>query len=305
MSNYIFAMIFMILLTISAFSQIGNRTSTTKWESYSVKDKNVTVSLPKLPVLVRSNNYCNGEDTARYGAYSDNTAYVLSITSKVKVPEFCANKKEFDQQNFEDRLNSIRKEFTGVQEINTKKENLTVKKFVGKERVYWLFNDFENKRWFEIWVVGATETKPEVKNFFESFKIEKKPAGREIGEGSDRTLGDAGVSNSAIVNPTTNDISNLKNSSGKSGSSGIFLVIKPRPSYTEAARQNNIQGVVRLRVTFLASGGIGGVTPISALPDGLTEQAIAAARKIVFLPARREGVNYSVTKLIEYSFSTY
>lgn len=80
---------------------------------------------------------------------------------------------------------------------------------------------------------------------------------------------------------------------------------KPRPGYTDAARQNNIQGTVILRVTFLGNGSIGSISPVKGLPNGLTEQAIAAARRISFEPQKINGIGQSVTKQIEYSFSIY
>ncbi len=86
---------------------------------------------------------------------------------------------------------------------------------------------------------------------------------------------------------------------------GIKIISKPRPGYTDAARQANIQGTVILRVTFLASGQVGGISPVKGLGSGLTEQAIAAARRISFEPAKNNGVAQSVTKQIEYTFSIY
>lgn len=86
---------------------------------------------------------------------------------------------------------------------------------------------------------------------------------------------------------------------------GIKIIAKPRPAYTDAARQNQVTGVVRLRVTFLASGQVGSVAPVSGLSYGLTEQAIAAAKQIRFEPAKVNGVPQTVTKQIEYSFSIY
>jgi TonB family protein len=64
------------------------------------------------------------------------------------------------------------------------------------------------------------------------------------------------------------------------------------------------QGKITLRVTLLANGGIGSIEVVRPL-EGLNEQAIAAAKKIVFLPKRVNGVNVSVTKLLEYGFSIY
>ncbi|MGE3466733.1 MAG: TonB family protein, partial [Pyrinomonadaceae bacterium] len=77
---------------------------------------------------------------------------------------------------------------------------------------------------------------------------------------------------------------------------GLKILSKPRPGYTDAARQNNIQGTVILRVTFLGSGQIGSISPVKGLPNGLTEQAIAAARRINFVPAKTNGIGQSVTK---------
>ena len=86
---------------------------------------------------------------------------------------------------------------------------------------------------------------------------------------------------------------------------GLKILSKPRPGYTDAARQNNIQGTVILRVTFLASGQIGSVSVVKGLPNGLSEQAIAAAKRISFEPQKINGVPQGATKQIEYSFSIY
>jgi protein TonB len=86
---------------------------------------------------------------------------------------------------------------------------------------------------------------------------------------------------------------------------GIKILSKPRPGYTDSARQANIQGTVILRVTFMANGSIGSISAVKGLPNGLTEQAISAARRISFQPAMINGSPQSVTKQIEYSFSIY
>lgn len=85
----------------------------------------------------------------------------------------------------------------------------------------------------------------------------------------------------------------------------LKILSQPRPGYTEEARKNNVQGTVRVRVTFSASGQVTGVSAVSSLPFGLTEKAIAAARQIQFVPAKRNGVATAVTKTIEYRFTMY
>jgi TonB family protein len=92
---------------------------------------------------------------------------------------------------------------------------------------------------------------------------------------------------------------------GCPGTCNVKILSKPRPSYTEEARQNNIQGDVVLRLTFLASGRIGSISPVSGLPYGLTEQAIAAARGIKFTPATRDGIPYTKLMTVQYGFTIY
>jgi TonB family protein len=83
------------------------------------------------------------------------------------------------------------------------------------------------------------------------------------------------------------------------------ITSKPKALYTDAGRQNQVQGTVTLRVTFLASGQIGSIAPVSGLPYGLTEQAISAARSIRFEPQMVNGSPVSVTKQVQYSFTIY
>jgi hypothetical protein len=55
----------------------------------------------------------------------------------------------------------------------------------------------------------------------------------------------------------------------------------------------------------LASGQVGSITPVTRLPHGLTEQAIAAARRINFTPKKVNGVSQSVIVTLEYGFNIY
>jgi TonB family protein len=88
-------------------------------------------------------------------------------------------------------------------------------------------------------------------------------------------------------------------------SQDVKIISKPGAKYTDAARQNQFSGTVRLRVTFTASGQIGSVSAVGSLPYGLTEQAIAAAKSIRFEPAKKDGVPITKIKQIDYSFTLY
>jgi len=123
--------------------------------------------------------------------------------------------------------------------------------------------------------------------------------GQGDGDGNGRGSGREGRSSNAPPPPP------VKKPEPVGPSTGVSIISKPRPGYTDAARQNQVTGTVRLRVTFSASGQIAGISPISGLPYGLTEQAIAAARGIKFEPAKKNGVPYTVTKQVEYTFTMY
>ena len=86
---------------------------------------------------------------------------------------------------------------------------------------------------------------------------------------------------------------------------GLKILSKPRPGYTDEARLSGIQGTVILRVTFIASGEVGKIEVVKGLLGGLTERAIAAARKITFEPVMVNGKPITVTKQIEYAFYIY
>jgi len=85
----------------------------------------------------------------------------------------------------------------------------------------------------------------------------------------------------------------------------LLIVSKKKAEYSEAARSNGTQGSVTLRVTFLASGAIGSITVVRGLPDGLTENAIAAARYIEFEPEYIDGVPRTTTRPVSYTFNIY
>lgn len=68
-----------------------------------------------------------------------------------------------------------------------------------------------------------------------------------------------------------------------------ILIFRVEPKYTEEARRNKIQGVVRARILVGADGLVKRVVVVSGLPDGLNEQAILAAKQLRFKAATKDG----------------
>jgi tetratricopeptide (TPR) repeat protein len=80
---------------------------------------------------------------------------------------------------------------------------------------------------------------------------------------------------------------------------------KPRANYTDLARQNGIQGTVKLAIEFGADGKVKFIFPFQKLPNGLTENVIETAKKILFEPAKRNDKPISFVTILKYSFTIY
>jgi TonB family protein len=112
------------------------------------------------------------------------------------------------------------------------------------------------------------------------------------GRGGNIGGGDMGLGGGRSVEPMT-------------GSLRPTILYREKAKYTEEARQNKVQGTVVLQVVFHANGSITDIRVVRSLPDGLTEKAIEAAKRIRFNPAVRNGVPVSVRGTLEFSFNLY
>jgi TonB family protein len=78
---------------------------------------------------------------------------------------------------------------------------------------------------------------------------------------------------------------------GEEPSSYVALRIHrvPQPEYTEQARRNRVEGVVRMQVLFGESGSVKQCLVLQGLGFGLDEVSENAARQIEFTPAQLDG----------------
>ncbi|MBI3653927.1 MAG: energy transducer TonB [Acidobacteria bacterium] len=91
--------------------------------------------------------------------------------------------------------------------------------------------------------------------------------------------------------------------SAKSVDSKPQALNRPRPNYTEEARKNKIQGVVRARALIGADGSVKQVRVLSSLPDGLNEEAILAVKQMRFKPATKNGQPVPFWQTLEIEFN--
>jgi tetratricopeptide (TPR) repeat protein len=85
----------------------------------------------------------------------------------------------------------------------------------------------------------------------------------------------------------------------------LQVLSKPRATYTNSARSNNVSGTIKIVVEFGADGKIGFAIPYQTLPEGLTQNAVSAAKQIKFEPAVLNGKPVSVVSSFVYGFEIY
>jgi TonB family protein len=119
--------------------------------------------------------------------------------------------------------------------------------------------------------------------------------------GGSKTPGGGGKSGGSSDNPDDPD----RVYSAPEVSERARVISKPEPQYTEEARRSQITGTVILRVVFSRTGQVTNIRAMQTLSAGLTEKAMAAARQIRFVPARRNGQAVSMYMQLEYNFNLY
>ena len=267
--------------------------SSVSWTEYRIPDQKLSFTFPKLPVIRNEGDSCSEIEGRTYHAYAGGVVYEFAwyAKSQASIPDWCDTKTKFSKAAFTKRLGELKEEAWKYEEFDTTVNGVRAKVLratstPGVQKLRWLIWDRDH--WLEIGVTYRPYTEVDVWRLLAGLK-RNSSAGKDLGIGADATLGDPAVDVKA----------------DGPGTAGMAVVIKPRPGYTDAARQANIQGTVILRLTFLENGGIGAVTEVKGLPYGLTEQAIKAARRIAFLPKTDEGKTISVARQIEYTFSIY
>ena len=82
----------------------------------------------------------------------------------------------------------------------------------------------------------------------------------------------------------------------------VEILSKPKPSYTEEARNLKLEGQVSLEVMFLSNGSIRILRIVHGLGHGLDEAAQQAALQVRFRPATRGGVPVDTNATIHITF---
>src|SRR5689334_7981089 len=273
------------LLASTAHAQIEAGST---WLRYTVKGEEFSVNLPVEPSLKTSEIFVPRLKKGRLERVIE--AKAGAVVYRVYVyenPKPRQTLKDFiteqtTKSDLDLTFERVLKigEFTGQQFSSHDRDLPATEQFFAAE-----------KRFYRFVVQGATVDHADARQFFSSVMLGKKQEGIEVLEGAAADgIGPGRGSGTYTLNQIETP---------------VRLLSKPEPNYTEDARRNEVQGTVILKVIFAASGKITNIVVVQGLPDGLTERAIVAARKIRFVPATKEGKYVSMWIQLEYNFGLY
>lgn len=254
------------------------------WLRYTVKGEEFSVTLPVEPAMKTSDVFITRLQKSR-----------VERLIEAKAGDFVYRVYVYENPKPRQSLKEFVTEQTERSDLNLSFEReLKVGKFAGQQfsshdRDFPTTEQYfaTDGRFYRFVVRGATAEHAGVLPFFSSVALGKKQEGIEVVEGGIPAEAGQTIFKGAEVDTK------------------VRLISKPEPSYTDDARNSAVEGTVVLRAIFSASGKVTNIRVVQGLPFGLTERSIAAARKIRFVPATREGKFVSMWMQLEYNFHLF
>lgn len=262
------------------------------WKTYTAKGETFSVALPAWPDLnitkTRFDPKKERQELA-LGSYADGVVYIVY---SVENRESRQSLESFIEQHLAPNSASYL-----AAERNPSVNGVNGKAFLFSDREgMFQFFATENRLYF-FRAFGAPLEDPRMTKFFSSLSFSRKNDDIEVSDGP-RPIDDTVTE----VDPSVADETPY---TGKQTDKKVRIGMKPEPSYTEDAKRNAVTGTVVLRCVFASNGTITRISVMSGLPFGLTERAIAAARKIKFIPAVKDGKFVAMWMQLEYNFNLF
>jgi TonB family protein len=251
-----------------------------KWKRYTVAGLEFSVVLPTLPAMTFVPPSKDDPWEILIGAYANGAIYTVGVYENMRgqrsLSDFIA--EQSDQLGLKDAT----------------EKPLVVSGLAGKEysfsgsSTYQFFAD--RNAFYRFTVLNAAIDQPGAKTFLSSIVFGPKQEGIAITDGP-----------GTPYQPDQPE----RIFTGKEADKKARLGMKPGPRYTEDARRNQVTGTVIIKAVFTSAGNVSNISIVSGLPFGLTENAIAAAKKIKFIPAMKDGHYVSMWMQLEYNFALY
>jgi len=283
----------MVLVASAAPGQAGVRNSQPSnqpdpqfWQRYTVKGDDFSVTLPALPAMITTKTY--NQRSQKELRQRVLTTSVGSVIFYINVFENSKPKQSLEEFIAEQNANSL---YDLASEREVSINGVTGKEYSSRSKNPPVTAQFfvTERRLYRFAAAGSSAEHSAIKQFFSSIALGKKTEGTEVSDGPGIPL-DVDVGTIYLA---------------KEVDTRPRLISKPEPGYTERARRKETTGAVRLQVVFSAIGEVTNIRVVEGLPNGLTEKAIDAARRIKFVPGIKDGKPVSVWMQLEYHFHLY
>ena len=277
------------------------------WKRYVVKGEEFSVLLPELPAMSTGSSFVNRLNKSRrervLGAYNNGMVFAIYTFDNPQ-----------PRHLLQEVVDELREKNPSLRDLIFHRD-LMVNGFPGKEyaapgqpvrRLIQFFATATHLYFFD--VLGAADASdPRFAKFFSSLSFGDDPKGETIidGPGAEQVSSSPSTTSSEPDKNTETTERQPQVFTGREVAEKARVGTKPEPRYTEQARRNQVTGTVVLKVVFSSEGRITNIRTVSGLPDGLTANAIAAARQIRFIPAIKDGKFVSVWMQLEYNFNLY
>ena len=288
------AAVFAIAILAVAAQSTGPRSShagheAAEWQRYVVDDEDFSALMPVMPAMATSATYIDRTTKRRerlIAAYENGVVYGVATYEKKSIA-----------------LQDLIRPLTTSGESSSPTGTVTIDGVAGQffrfenEDLIRANQVFETSRHLYIFsAMGSKLGNPvdSILKFFSSIRFEKTPRGTHVVDGPGEQ---------PILEQTTQADPSIF--PGREVTRKARVASKPEPHYTEEAKRNQVTGTVVLRAVFSSSGAVTNIHAMSTLPDGLTEMAIDAARKIRFIPAIKDGRFVSMWMELQYNFNLY
>ena len=112
----------------------------------------------------------------------------------------------------------------------------------------------------------------------------------------------SGVQQGVFADEQASTAPKVKQTAAVSNTKPVEVLFKPKPAYTNEARDKKVEGDVLLQVVFSAAGEVKVEKIVRGLGYGLDESAEAAARQIRFHPALQDGQPVDFPAVVHITF---
>ena len=279
----------LVCMPMLLVSRAGAQTAPPDWHKYTVKHEKFSVALPAPPSFEyrrRQADLRRERLEITLSVFEDGVVYLIRVFEN-------ASPKQSLESFIGDHDSS------GYRISPKTKRDLTVEGVSGKafsfSRIDGATQFFsKGDRLYQFAAFGAPQDDPRVTRFFSSVSLVNNKDAFKLPDEMPSTA----VATSGRDTPE-------KIFTSKEVDKTHQPILMEPPGYSEAASQAKIKGTVVLQCTLSANGQVTSISVVEGLSHGLTERAIAAARKLKFIPALKDGKFVSISTRLVYRFDTY